>query len=147
MGSLDITQPQLLTNLPFFFFLLLVRSSVLPFFFFLLLSSFTGFGLQLWFFFFFFFSLGLIFNSGFLLFIYFFFQLFFSTRFGEFGYLKGKKKKATPSDRYGAHKHCEKYWVMRNEWWRQTSRVFKVMSDEWRVMEIEWWKKVIQTPP
>ena len=73
----------------------------------------------------------------------FFFSFSFLTGFSD----TGKKKKAAPSDRYGAHKQCEKYWVMRNEWWHQTSRVFKVMSDEWWVMEIEWWKKVIQTPP
>ena len=66
----------------------------------------------------------------------FFFSFSFLTRFSD----TGKKKKATPSDRYGAHKQCEKYWVMASEWWYQTSRVF------W-VMEIEWLKKGIQTPP
>ena len=41
-----------------------------------------------------------------------------------------------PSDRYGAHKQCEKYWVMTSEWWCQTG--WGVLSDEWWVTEIEW---------
>ena len=29
---------------------------------------------------------------------------------------------------------------MEIEWWCQTGVVFKVMSDEWWVTEIKWWK-------
>ena len=49
-----------------------------------------------------------------------------------------KKKKAAPSDRYGAHKQCEKYWVMTSEWWCQTGRVFWVMSDgNWMIKKMD----------
>ena len=62
-------------------------------------------------------------NMGFSLFFFFFFSL--------------KKKKNAPSDRYGAHKQCEKYWVMTNEWWCQTGRVFWVISYEWQKLSDE----------
>ena len=29
-----------------------------------------------------------------------------------------------PSDRYRAHKQCEKYWVMTSEWWCEIGVVF-----------------------
>ena len=50
------------------------------------------------------------------------------------------------SDRYGAHKYCEKYWVMEIEWWCQTGVVFKVMSDEWRKLSDEKKKQTKQGP-